>query len=94
MCITVISGHQRQANSTPTNVVREEHETIKKWREEHAKLLKEKGWLLLPGRFQYSLLDDAELKQKQALHKAAKEELEQWKKTRIAEIAERKKKNR
>lgn len=31
------------SNTSSNNASREEHETIKRWREEHAKLLKEKG---------------------------------------------------
>jgi len=74
------NGHSNSARSTPSNisVTREEHETIKRWREEHAKLLKEK--------------DDAEVKQKETMLKSAKAELKEWKEKRKTEIADRKKK--
>jgi len=74
-------GHAPSLNSiSSSSNLREEHETIKKWREEHAKLLKEK--------------DEAEIKQKQAMHDSAVAELKAWKEKRKAEIVERKKKNR
>lgn len=68
------------SNTSSNNASREEHETIKRWREEHAKLLKQK--------------DDAEIKQKKAMHEAATEELKAWKQKRKTEIEARKKKNR
>ncbi|KAI6186512.1 Clathrin light chain-like isoform X2 [Aphelenchoides besseyi] len=76
----VSNGRSSPTISIRSNTVREEPETIKQWREDHAKLLKEK--------------DEAEAKQKKEMEESAKKELEAWKQKRRAEVAERKKQNR
>ncbi|KAI6190056.1 Clathrin light chain domain containing protein [Aphelenchoides bicaudatus] len=75
--VPLSNGHTSRQSTPP---VREEHETIKKWREDHARLIKEK--------------DDAEAKKKQEMRVAAAEELKKWKQQYTKEIADRKKQNR
>ncbi|KAI6219583.1 Clathrin light chain-like isoform X1 [Aphelenchoides fujianensis] len=76
----VSNGRPSPTISMRSNTVREEPETIKKWRQDHEKLLKEK--------------DEAEAKQKKEMEESARKELEAWKEKRRSEVAERKKQNR
>ncbi|CAD5224562.1 unnamed protein product [Bursaphelenchus okinawaensis] len=74
------SVHSSSNHSQYVQSYQEEPESIKKWREQHLKAIKEK--------------DELEEKQKSELREQAKKELENWHKQKEVEIAERKKQNR
>lgn len=75
------------------NYMQEEPESIKVWREQQQKLIKEKGEFL-PLTSVRSGSDEAEEKQKSELREQAKKELEAWHRQRERDVVERKKKNR